>query len=311
MSGRLDAAALMRALGTRRVGRAIHCVDETGSTNDDAFALARAQGRAADGMVVLAERQSAGRGRMGRRWASPRGAGVLCSVVWCDDAGESCDGGGDSDRDGAALTASPMLLSLGAGVAVCEAVATSSDVRAVLRWPNDVFVGERKLGGILIERRMVRVERASGRGAAGDSSESDAGSPFVCDEAIGVTVIGIGLNCLQQRGHFDQDAAVDQPATSLEIESSRPVDRSAVVVALLRSLDAMLSENGGAETITARWREFSDDVGRRVTVRAGDRTLTGTIVGVDPAAALQLALDDGQRVICPASISSVLRTHSD
>jgi BirA family transcriptional regulator, biotin operon repressor / biotin---[acetyl-CoA-carboxylase] ligase len=105
--------------------------DEIGSTNDVAIAAAAAG--APEGLVVVANTQSTGRGRVGRSWSSPPGAGLYVSVVLCPA--------------GPAL----HLLTIAAGVAIAEGVHAASGLDACVKWPNDVHVGSRKLAGILAE----------------------------------------------------------------------------------------------------------------------------------------------------------------
>jgi len=105
--------------------------DSVGSTNDIAAALAE-KGEA-EGTVVAAEWQSAGRGRQGRAWASPPGSGLYASII---------------------LRPEPNiipLVTIAAGVAIADAVARTTGIAPALKWPNDVMVGERKLAGILAE----------------------------------------------------------------------------------------------------------------------------------------------------------------
>jgi BirA family biotin operon repressor/biotin-[acetyl-CoA-carboxylase] ligase len=104
---------------------------EVGSTNDIAGSLA--ERNADEGVVVLAERQTSGRGRLGRSWASPAGAGIYASVVL---------------RPPPAVA---KLLTIAAGVAVVEGIAAATGLVAYVKWPNDVHVSGRKLAGILAE----------------------------------------------------------------------------------------------------------------------------------------------------------------
>lgn len=110
---------------------------ETGSTNDLAAALADAGGE--EGSVVAADRQTAGRGRLGRHWVSPPGAGIYMSAVLRP--------GPDAAR----------LLTLAAGVAVADGIAAGSGLRTDVKWPNDVHVGGRKVAGILAEGAAAHV----------------------------------------------------------------------------------------------------------------------------------------------------------
>lgn len=131
----LDAAGLTRALvqpGSR--WRSVEVVAETASTNADV--AARASAGEPEGLVLVAESQLRGRGRLGRVWSAPPRSGVTMSVLL---------------RPVVPSTAWPWLPLL-TGVAVVEAVRRSSDLDASLKWPNDVLVGDRKLAGILLER---------------------------------------------------------------------------------------------------------------------------------------------------------------
>jgi BirA family biotin operon repressor/biotin-[acetyl-CoA-carboxylase] ligase len=121
-------------LARERLGTFAHRVlwyPEVGSTNDIAIALA--ERGAAEGVVVIADRQTAGRGRLGRSWASPSGAGVYMSLVL---------------RPSSAVA---TLLTLAAGVALADGIGAATGLLVHLKWPNDVHVGGRKLAGILAE----------------------------------------------------------------------------------------------------------------------------------------------------------------
>jgi BirA family biotin operon repressor/biotin-[acetyl-CoA-carboxylase] ligase len=131
----LNAVALRRALVVPGgLWTDLVVVAETGSTNADVASAAR--GGAAEGLVVVAERQTAGRGRLGRVWESPARAGIAASVLLRPD-------GIDPARYG--------WLPLLAGVALAEGVRRVAEVDAVLKWPNDLLVGGRKCAGILAE----------------------------------------------------------------------------------------------------------------------------------------------------------------
>ena len=130
---RLRALELRPLLNTHDVGQVLHCHEELGSTNDEAKALAEAD--AGHGEVVVAERQTGGRGRRGRSWVSPARRNVAFSVIL---------------RPEALPPARAPELTLVAAVAVCDAL-RHSGVHAGIKWPNDVLVGGRKIAGILTE----------------------------------------------------------------------------------------------------------------------------------------------------------------
>jgi BirA family transcriptional regulator, biotin operon repressor / biotin---[acetyl-CoA-carboxylase] ligase len=114
------------------IGRQALWYPEVSSTNDIAASLAESGSR--EGVLVLADTQTAGRGRLGRSWASPPGAGIYASIVF-------------RPRPHVA-----RLLTIAAGVAVAEGIAAASGLQAELKWPNDVHCDARKLAGILAER---------------------------------------------------------------------------------------------------------------------------------------------------------------
>jgi BirA family biotin operon repressor/biotin-[acetyl-CoA-carboxylase] ligase len=132
----LDVAALRAGvLGTSPVFTRIDVVDETGSTNADLIARAT-RGDDIDGAVLIAEHQTAGRGRQGRSWLGAPGAQIIMSVG-VDARRVPADGWG--------------WLPLATGVAIVDAVATPTGVEIGLKWPNDVLAGGRKLAGVLLE----------------------------------------------------------------------------------------------------------------------------------------------------------------
>ncbi|MGD8454151.1 MAG: biotin--[acetyl-CoA-carboxylase] ligase [Phycisphaerae bacterium] len=254
MQARLTAENLFPDGPLRRLGWHVDVFDEVDSTN--AYLLARA-GDLPDGAVACAEFQHAGRGRLGRRWEAPRGGSVLLSVLLKGPA------------------TSPLLrqATLLGAVAACEAIEATTDCRPVLRWPNDLMIGGRKIGGVLVESTTVG-------GAA--------------QRAV---VLGIGVNCLQQRAHFAGPLA--DVATSLEIESPHAIDRLAVARGLLARLDERLcvdaDEVAVMAEVLAAWKGRCDDVGRRVRLQHDRRTQSGTVLDISEDGDLLVQLDDGGR----------------
>ena len=225
---------------------------EVGSTSQVIAELAR-EG-AAEGVVVLADHQTAGRGRRGRSWDAPPGSSVLVSVLL---------------RPGAALADAPQLVSMAAGVAVVDACAAAG-FQPRLKWPNDVIAGGRKLGGILVE---------------------SVGVP-----PVGALVVGIGLNVSWPRPFPLHLEAVAVDANEV---AGRPVDREALLTALLVELDrcyrTLLSPGGRRELIT-RYRGLCDTVGLRVRVELPqDAVVEGVADGVGPDGALVVQAS-GRRV---------------
>lgn len=132
----LDGSVIATGLDTRWLGRALEVKAETGSTNDDCVALARADAPA--GTVVIADWQRAGRGRRGRHWSAPPGSAVLLSTVLRPPLPAAAIG----------------RLGMAGALAVVDAVALSSGVTAAVKYPNDVLVAGRKLAGVLPEAHL-------------------------------------------------------------------------------------------------------------------------------------------------------------
>jgi len=250
----LNAAALRPAAPLRCLRGPVFTLDTVDSTN--AFLLARA-GELADGSLAVAEYQTAGRGRLGRRWEAPRGAAVLLSVLLHEPA------------DSPLLTLAALL----GAVAACEAVAAQTDCHPAVRWPNDIVLAGRKLGGVLAETRTGPEPRAR------------------------ALVLGVGLNCWQQHGHFA--GALADKATSLETAADTPVDRAALARALVASLDRWLTSVRGTADGPAHlrdaWRAFCADLGTRITLEHDGRTWFGTLVDITDDADLIVQLDEGGR----------------
>lgn len=262
MSGLIRLAELPRRGELRRVASEVLHFREIDSTS--AFLL-REAAFLADGTVAVAEHQSAGRGRLGRSWIEPRGSSILLSLLLKEPSASPL------------ITGATML----ACVAACEAIdASVDDVRPRVRWPNDLVVGERKLGGVLAES-----------------------TPLPGDAETRALVIGIGLNCLQQAGHFDE--ALAGRATSLELVSRHPIDRTPVLSALLRTLDARLAPaRVDGECLFAAWRQRSADIGRTLSVVAAGEALCGRVIDIGPEGDLLLELPTGQQRRLPAATTT-------
>ncbi len=170
-----------------------------GTTQEEARALARRG--APHGTIVLAEEQNAGRGRRGRTWISPPGAGIWATVILRDPLGPE----------------GPHWLTLAAAVAVCEAARELGASAAEIKWPNDLIAGGRKFGGVIgelmpAEPRTGRGGRGVRGGTAGELAPSAAGS---------VALLGLGVN-LELDPH-SLPAPMSAATTSLRAEGLSPL----------------------------------------------------------------------------------------
>jgi BirA family biotin operon repressor/biotin-[acetyl-CoA-carboxylase] ligase len=222
---------------------------ELPSTNDVALSLA--EHGAAEGTVVGADMQTAGRGRHGRAWSSPAGAGLYVSAIFRPVDGIS------------------PLLTIAAGVAIAEGIREATGLQVALKWPNDVYVSDRKLAGILAEAGSTGKARVQ------------PGDPAT----ISHVVLGFGINLMPAAYPPDVTAR----ATSLERELGRPVDRGLLLAACLAALAAryeQLLERHAADVI-ASWRAHAGAMlGRRVECMVGIQTVHGTAEDIDDDGAL-------------------------
>ncbi|MBI3049605.1 MAG: biotin--[acetyl-CoA-carboxylase] ligase [Acidobacteria bacterium] len=248
------AEPLARAAGRLGAfGRHILWYPEVPSTNDVAAALA--ERGAGEGCVVAANAQSAGRGRHGRPWASPAGAGLYVSTVL---------------RPG--RHAVPAL-TIAAGVAVGEGIQGATGLDVGLKWPNDVYVGDRKLAGVL--------------------AEASAGAdPVGPPDRIQYVVLGFGINVMP--APYPPDIAAR--ATSLEEELGRAVDRGLLLAECLSALARRYGDLQGGRTgavIEAWRRRAARTLGRRVRWDADGSTIEGVAENIDDTGALMVRTPAG------------------
>jgi BirA family biotin operon repressor/biotin-[acetyl-CoA-carboxylase] ligase len=254
-SPRLCPDQIEHELDTRRVGRRVAVWNRVESTND--LAARGASTPINDGLVVLAEEQTAGRGRRGRSFVAPAGSSLLVSTLLFPPEALA-PSAGDSGAGTAWLT-------LVGAIAAAEVASERTGRQALIKWPNDVRVDGRKLCGVLVER----VSRADGPAAA---------------------VVGIGLNVNVPAEAFPPD--LRDSATSLSLLAGRPFDRSELARDLIRRLDhwydAGLRE--GPSALASAWRSRCEHLGRLVRVTTATGVLAGRLVDVDLEQGLSLEL---------------------
>lgn len=276
----LDAIGLNRTLtGHGSLWTSIEVVEETGSTNSDLAARARAG--AEEGSVLVAERQTAGRGRLDRRWTAPARSGLFFSVL-LRPGGPATDGViGASGVDGAhppVPTERWGWLTLLAGVATASALSRAAGVDTLLKWPNDVLVrvdgAERKTGGILAER-------------SGDA-----------------VVLGIGLNVTLR------EAELPVPeAGSLQLAGAISTDRETLLRAVLRSLERWYTDwraaggDPGASRLQEAYTAGCATLGRSVrAVLPGGGETIGEAVAVDGDGRLVIDSAGGRQAVSAGDI---------
>lgn len=249
----LDPAAIRGALAPA-TRTALDGLDVAWSVDSTNAALLRAEAPARGVRVLLAERQTAGRGRRGRQWASPLAANLYLSCSRRFEGGLARLGG----------------LSLAAGVAVAEALHALGAGAVGLKWPNDIVVAGRKLGGLLVE---------------------GSGEPAGAARAV----VGLGLNVHMPAGAA---ATIDQPWTDLSRVLPVVPARDAIVAALLdRLLPAFdLFDAQGLAPFVARYDAFDALRGQPIWVHGGDGSrIAARALGIAADGALRIASDGVER----------------
>ncbi len=257
--------------GPLRIAREIVVFEQTASTNDVAARLARAG--AAEGVAIFAEQQTAGRGRLGRRWDSAARKGLWFSLLL---------------RPRLAISGWTRLTTwaaLGVARGLEEAL---PGCRAAIKWPNDVYLRGRKVAGILIE--------------------SVAGRPGGPDQG-GFAIVGIGVNVNQTAADFSGELA--GRATSLRMvagEEALPLDRQEVAATLLKRLDALYGQldqlNRAGEDESDRFASWVAEaesrsllLGKWVEIAAPgapEGSLRGMAEGLEPDGSLRLRDGEGR-----------------
>ena len=224
-------------------------VARTGSTNADLLGGANSD-KYPLGTVLVADEQYAGRGRLDRSWQAPARSGLAVSVlVACPDHIEA--------------TLVPLLVGVAAIRAIRAGDWLSQPLRAMLKWPNDVMVGERKVGGILTHQIGVKHIKA--------------------------IVAGLGLNI-----SLRADELPAPNATSLQLEGATEPNRGTYLIAYLRELEILLL-NAETGALIDEYAGFSSTIGRDVSIEMpGGRKHTGVANGIDRSGSL--VLTDGMVV---------------
>lgn len=227
------------------------------STNK--YAREKAEQQGASGTVVLAEQQSDGRGRRDKIWVSPFAANIYLSIVWNFENGAQALEG----------------LSLAVGVAVKRALDSNGVSDVKLKWPNDIYVEGKKLGGILLE--MI-----------GDP----AGQCSV--------IVGVGLNVAMPK---EGGAAIDQAWTDIRSqlqgareEGSSTLSRNALASALISEILIVLSDfqAQGFSSYRKEWQQADAFFGMQASINTPKESIPGIVRGVDENGALRLELETGE-----------------
>jgi len=247
-----------KALTTKVFGRNLVVLPRTGSTNDIAKDLATRG--APEGTVVVADEQTAGRGRMNRRWLAPPSTCLLCSILF---------------RPTFSLSQANRLTML-CSLAAADAVEQVGGLPVALKWPND----------LIIKSQIPNPKSQDWRKLAGVLTETG-----VIGEQLEFAVVGIGIN-VNVEPKVLPTLAPD--ATSILAEIGQKVDRMVFLATLLAGVEARYKQLQAGESPHAEWAARLATLGQPVVVITFEGTLTGVAESVDEAGALLLRTPDGR-----------------
>ncbi len=239
-------------LQTRTLGRTYKFVDSTESTNRLAGRMA-ADG-APEGTVITADRQTAGRGRLGRTWFSPAGRNIYASIVLRPPVPP--------------LQATQLSLIM--ALAVARVLRQPPfELPVLIKWPNDLFLAGRKLGGILCDMETE-------------------------PEQVHYLVAGLGLNVNIEQDELPKEIA--DSAVSLRLATGKEQDRARLLAAILNQLEIAYDDwlAHGLKPLLAELDRVSFLQGRKVTVEVGGRHVTGTVTGMADNGALRMEQPNGE-----------------
>ena len=246
LPNRLFPSEISWHLNTKFIGKKIYYFDVLPSTMDMATELG-IKG-APEGTLVLAEAQAQGRGRLGRSWLSPKYKGIYMSLILKPNI----------------LPNSAPVLTLLTAVSICEAIKEFTGLDIRIKWPNDLLLSNKKLGGILTEL----------------NAEMDA-TRFI--------VIGIGLNV------NNEGKTLPPGATSLKEQKEENINRIGLLQEMLRKLEAnyLLFQEEGSQPIIEKWRNYSLTLGKRVKISCHKEHREGEAIDIDTDGGLLIRKDSG------------------
>lgn len=247
---RLDPLFIAMGLKTTVIGRRILYYPEIDSTNTEAKKIAA--GGVPDGTLVIADYQLQGQGRLKRQWLSPPKKNLLMSVILYPQVAPS----------------KVFQMTLFSSLAVCKSLKALYNINAGIKWPNDVYVNNRKMCGVLTEVSFDK-------------------------QRVKWAVVGIGLNV---NVDFSNDLELCHIATSVKQETGKAQKRLPLLKKILEEMDLLYKRflAGEARPIRDEWLSHSVVIGKKVTVFSDGYHETGTAETIDEDGALMLRTSDGK-----------------
>lgn len=242
----MDSFELSNSLNTWWLGKKLIHLDEIDSTNQEVKRIAENQ---PNGTIVIAEKQTRGKGRLGRVWCSDEGTSLLFSILLKPEIAPNKIAG----------------ITLACGFAVCKAIRNYTNLNALIKWPNDIIIGNKKLCGILTEMSASA-------------------------EKINYAVVGIGVNV--NTTEFDDE--ISGKATSLRIEKCALIDRAKLFGVIIEALEKCFDDyfSDPDNIITDDYKALCATINREVTIKRGSLSLTGTAIDIKSSGDLVVRLAD-------------------
>jgi BirA family biotin operon repressor/biotin-[acetyl-CoA-carboxylase] ligase len=215
----------------------IYYLDEVESTNEYLRSII---GDASEGTVVISDRQTMGKGRYGRTWYSPEGGLWMSSLL---------------------ISTQPQLMTLIGCVAICETM-NSYDILLGIKWPNDIMLNGKKVGGVL------------------------------ADTIDGKVILGLGLN-LNVRDFPDD---IELVSTSVYIELKKKFDKMMIFDVLCKEIDDQygMYKANRIQDILMKWRHYTIMLGRNIRIDSADRVIIGRAIDISADGGLVVTLTDGK-----------------
>jgi BirA family transcriptional regulator, biotin operon repressor / biotin---[acetyl-CoA-carboxylase] ligase len=249
---------IFKHLKTRVIGQQLRYLEKTPSTNAIAKQLcSEGNVEALNGTVIIAEEQSGAVGRMGRAWISP-GGGIWITII----------------LKPAVPVDHVFMITMAGSIAIARALRREFELGALIKWPNDIFIGNKKVAGLLLEL----------------AAEADT---------VHYGLLGIGVNVNVPMSNFTPE--LQKLITSISAEVGHEVDRAAFLARILKEFESryLLLEDGEYDTILQEWKSLSCTLENHVQIRTLRNTFEGEAVDIDEFGALIIRKENGrlERVI--------------
>jgi BirA family biotin operon repressor/biotin-[acetyl-CoA-carboxylase] ligase len=245
--------SIYQHLKTRVIGRRMRYFESIPSTIWFGKDLAEQGGLdELHGMVIIAEEQTGGVGRMGRAWVSPSG-GIWVTIILKPKV--------PIDH--------LFMLTLAGSVSVARVLRRMFDIGALIKWPNDIIIGDKKVAGILLEL-----------GAEGDQ--------------VKYCLVGMGIDANISIEELNE--SIRHTITSISHEVDHEVDRAALLASILKEFEVRydMIAQGEYDAVIREWKNFSSTIGRRVRINTLKNTFEGEAIDIDPSGALVVRKDNGK-----------------